>query len=645
MSEHIAGYLGRVADEYGRSAGTCFQVANGVLATAWHVLTNLGCDGVGAVAQVGALVGGPVGPATVAAFDAEHDLAVLRAELPLPATATLAASGEVPPHADIHVIGVSELLGVGGDPVTTAIGRWAGTGNRLEQTWLGRVESKSVLPGMSGAPVVHGTSVIGVVSQRYNSADGWERDSAWVATTEDLQRLLQDVEPVPLARRRLDGPVELTLSVQDAQVRLTGPGLDVPAPHAGPSAELTAALWQFTASRARLAAARGAPVAAASPGEAQSVYRAGALLGADFLPGPVRLALAEKLEAAVAAYQPVRLGVRVEGQLRELPWETLTLPGDPQPLALHPLVTLYRQHDGQAAVPPAGPLRILVAISAPLQGGGGVLDYERELRNIIVAAREARHSAAVVEVVQFATTKEIRQALAAGPQPHVLHLSGHGGPGVLEFEDDDGNARQLTADQFVYEAIPPGRMPPVVALAACHSDAQTATGDSSFARGLVEHGVGTVICTETAITDRYATEVFSQVYRVLATGEAAEVSSAVAQARRAFHQQLGTSDNPADRHLAELGEWGVLSVLAGREPDPAIGPADQPADPDAPAWLDRQVAHQAAEVPPSLLLSRDVGQFVGRRREQRQWPAQLLAPGTAGLVLHGIGGVGNPTSF
>jgi len=99
-------------------------------------------------------------------------------------------------------------------------------------------------------------------------------------------------------------------------------------------------------------------------------------------------------------------------------------------------------------------LRILIAISAPLSGGGQVLDYERELRNVHAAVRGARQRRAQVRVVHFATTTEINAELRREPV-HVLHLSGHGQPGLLELEDEDGNARHVTADQMVAEAIPP----------------------------------------------------------------------------------------------------------------------------------------------------------------------------------------------
>lgn len=46
---------------------------------------------------------------------------------------------------------------------------------------------------------------------------------------------------------------------------------------------------------------------------------------------------------------------------------------------------------------------------------------------------------------------------------------------------------------------------------------------------------------------------------------------------------------------------------------------------------------------PAGLLARQVGEFVGRRREQRRWPVELVNPSVARLMLHGIGGVGKTT--
>jgi len=71
-----------------------------------------------------------------------------------------------------------------------------------------------------------------VVSGRYNSTDGWLGHSVWVARTEHLRHLLDGVAEVAM-ERPVTGAVELVFEVTATEVRLTGPGLDVAAPHGG----------------------------------------------------------------------------------------------------------------------------------------------------------------------------------------------------------------------------------------------------------------------------------------------------------------------------------------------------------------------------------------------------------------------------
>ena len=495
--------------------------------------------------------------------------------------------------------------------------------------------------GMSGAPVLAGELVAGMVSARYNSIDGWGRDSVWVARTEDLVPLLAGLGDVEMTRRGWAGTVELVLSVGVTTVGLHGAGREVSGPHRGISSALAEALRGLRAGRARLTGLRTQDLADALPPAVQATPAAvGRLLAESFLPEVVAAALGEVVAGAQARWIPVRLGIEVHGTLQGqgLPWEALPVPGTQTPLALHPLLVVYRR---PPATRPAlvsslpGPLRIVIAISAPLSGGGAVLDYERELRNVLAAVRAARQDDARIQIVHFATTSEIRAALEAAPA-HVLHLSGHGAPGVIELEDDDGNARVLDAVQFAAEAIPPGRMPPVIALASCYGDAATASGDQSFAAALTGLGAAAVIGTETAVTDIYATRVFARVYGALADSGEPEIVAAVAQARRIVQQQLSDSGDRREQQLAQLGEWAVLTVLSAAGPMTVI-------DASAAGTSGAVAAVPAGPRLPAGLLARQTGEFVGRRRAQRRWPAELLAPGAAGLVLHGIGGVGKTT--
>ena len=108
---------------------------------------------------------------------------------------------------------------------------------------------------------------------------------------------------------------------------------------------------------------------------------------------------------------------------------------------------------------------MLVSISSPEVDAGAVLDYERELRNVLAAVRAARQGAAYVRVVEFASTSAIRAALAAEAF-HVLHVSAHGRRVSWCWRTTTRPPVRSTPDTFVAEAIPAGSWPPMVPLAA-----------------------------------------------------------------------------------------------------------------------------------------------------------------------------------
>lgn len=641
----VPGYLGRVLDGVGEPAGTCFQVEPGLLVTAWHVLVEVGAGDVGAVVGVDGLpaAGAPAVPAEVLRVDPVHDLAVLRREAPLPASVVgLSASDEVrlttPTVVTGHVL--LDDPGHAEEPqrYLDAPGTWAGGAMRADSIPLGRLTSSDVLRGMSGAPVrlVDGDAVVGVVSERYNSMDGWLTGAVWVARAENVAALLAGLSVVTVPVTPLTEAADLVLSVDATTVRLRGAGVDVSAPHAGVRQGLANAIYDVRRKRANAGTVRTLPstdttaVVVEPAAVPVSLRRAGELLAESFLPEPVADALGRVLRRADATSMPVLVGVDAP-EWAELPWEALPDPVTAQPLALHRLVTIYRKAAAPTPRPIPGPLRIVVAISAPTSGGGGVLDYERELRTVLAAVKGARVGDARVRIVPFATTAAIRQALDGG-NTHVLHISAHGGPGVLDLEKETGAARPVTAAQFLAEAVPPGAMPPVISLSACYT-AAAKEGAPSFAAELVAHGAAAVVATETSVTDRYATQVLARLYADLAQAARPDVVAALAQARRVVQDDLATSTDPRDRAVSGLDEWGVVTVLAGG-PTVLFDPAATP--PTAP------------EVQPATrsiggLIARDPGEFVGRRAEQRDLPTLLTGGPRPGVVLTGIGGIGKTT--
>ncbi|BCY07004.1 tetratricopeptide repeat protein [Actinoplanes sp. L3-i22] len=528
-----------------------------------------------------------------------------------------------------------------------AVGSIAGLSNPKSQTLEIRVDPPGEDPdpgvspweAMSGAAVWVAGCVVGVVSAHHRREGlGFltavridsclPRELLGLGTEPLVDALAEDGE-MPGRALVEASAVDLVLRIGgDGEVELSGGQVDVSGRQQGVSAGLADAANRLVRARAGLAGVRdidallGDPVGAAAG-------NVGRLLAADLLPDAVVAGLSREYERARARDLPVRLGIQVGGELARLPWETLWLPGAVSPLCLDSAVRLYRRVGAGVAAPTGGPLRIVVAISSPLSGGGGLLDYERELRNVLKAVRAARAHEAEVRIVHFATTQEIRAALMEWPA-HVLHLSGHGGPGVLELEDETGAARRVDVDVFVREAIPVGRMPPVVTLAACYTGTESgvSSGGGSFAAGLLAAGASVVIASQTAITDVYATRMFAKIYQNVAADPGADVIAAAAQARREVQREL---EQPTSAGQAiGLSEWAAVSVLAGAGWFPVIDP-DRP----GPAGL--------AAPATTGVLRRQPGEVVGRRWEQRRLPARLLSQSMSGIVLHGVGGVGKTT--
>ena len=459
---------------------------------------------------------------------------------------------------------------------------------------------------------------------------GGRPGTVWVARTEDLAALLVGVAEVTTEQAPLTGPVDLVLTVAGETVRLTGPGIDVCAAHGGVRPGLAEAINDVRRARAGTSLSVQTQAETQVPAGVRSLGRAGRLLGESFLPGPVAAELGKVLGSAERMDQPVRIGVEVTEALAGLPWEALPGPAG-QPLVMHPLVSMYRKAGTGAVRVMPGPLRIVVAIASPDAGGGPLLDYEQELRNVLDEVRSARQDAADVRVVTFATPAAIRDELDRRPA-HVLHVSGHGSPGKLDLENEDGTALPVTAEEFLQKAIPQGKMLPLITLSACYTDVAAAKGAASFAARLCQRGASAVIATETSVTDIYTTRLLARVYATLARARHPDAVAALAGARREVQTELETSADRLDKQLAGLAEWAAVTILSASGSVPVL-------DPDTTAAY----ASQPSQPPLMGLPGRPDWYFVGRRAEQRSWPRELTASPLAGIVIYGIGGTGKTT--
>ena len=666
------GFIGQVLDDDDATVGTCWLVAPGWVLTAAHVVQAAGADVVAASVAAervfsaaadraderavmlrlrrGLKKTGPVIEGRVRRADTVIDLALVEidAESWDSAPAGLADSEDVKPEEVVVVTGAAELADAREDAALIAsstTGRWDGWGLYEDSVRLAKIKASGVLRNMSGAPVIRDkdSTVVGLVTGRYNSADGWGRDTVWVVGGRAIEQFCRPVvgsllplPPVPTqAVHVVLRPTRKTVSLVCRKL-----GISEVEPCRGARSRLFPASERLRLARRGLVEARrsGAQAPGGQVGESTPLLDAleeiGSLMGEMFLPGAVGEALTRILAKARSQTIPVEFAVDLTEcpeELRGLPWEGLRHPGFDGPLALRPLVVFYRL--AVASPTPRrveGPLRIVVAIAAPLDGEPK-LDYESELRNIVASVREARAEGAEVRIVTFATTSEINKALGAG-DVHVLHISCHGSAGRLILEDENGSARPVTARTLIEEAIPPGKMPPVICLSACDTNVTDRPNNlPAVADELVSSGAPAVIGTETSVSDRYATLVFARVYAELAKTTEPDPATALAAARRQVLRACENSERSRDRGEQVLSGWSVVTIQAASSRETLFDlTTARPSRNDS-----SPVVSEVGDLP-----ALSPGSFVGRRREQLEIPRFLADENRGGVVLHGIGGIG-----
>ncbi|MCK9877171.1 TIR domain-containing protein [Frankia sp. Ag45/Mut15] len=412
------------------------------------------------------------------------------------------------------------------------------------------------------------------------------------------------IRPPPGQAFVAEGPRNATLRFRGTAVTLTAPdGETVTGTAAGLDWSAQQVLWRMQRARARRPGGEAAPLRAAATATAtaeplaQALRAAGRMLGERLLPHEIATRLATEVGAAVRAGVSLRLALdlaedptdatpetsaetpeasaeaaALASEYAELPWETLTLPGEDRPLVLHPSVELHRTVSGlgpTSAMGIPGPLRILAVIASPERGGGELLDHEAELARILDAVEPARRQGrgrAYVRILNWGSREAIHAALKQ-ERFHILHISCHARPGELILETATGEADPVDASTFATKILIRDRGVPLVVLAGC-STALAARGTPSpagegegegagegeaqlpaLARGLLAHGVPAVRAMTTSVSDLYATELTSRLYAELAGREVVDPLAALSDARRAVEAQR-----------AALAEWATPTL-------------------------------------------------------------------------------------
>jgi hypothetical protein len=330
--------------------------------------------------------------------------------------------------------------------------------------------------------------------------------------------------------------------------------------------------------------------------------------------------------------------------LLALPWELLCHDG--RFLVRDRVIDLVRSDEqsvgpGGLIAPSARPFSLVVNVSAP-EGSG--LNYEAESYRITRAL--AGHCKATP--TELGTLADLAETVAQ-QQPTGIHFSGHGSPGRLLFEDDEGNEAPVRVNELTarLKATPDGLLPPFFYLANCHGNDPALLeagkpGVESLAAHLHRQGVAQVVAYNGPIRDDLSTEAEVAVYAAIAAGQTTRF--AVEQAREVLtrpmesahsvmRQEPGTPAQAArDTHSFA---WSQL-VLYHRGPD---HPLSQPVPPNERRADDHVVNRTFLDVGERRILDKG---FIGRRGELHRL-RRKVREGQRVFVLQGLGGLGKST--
>lgn len=440
-------------------------------------------------------------------------------------------------------------------------------------------------------------------------------------------------------------PIRRTLVIGSDEVRFLGGENEARQKVRGLDHSLDTYIWKLRRARER-----------SSPKLNQTLLETGMALSECFLVGAIAEALADAVADAEVRGVPLELGVRVEdSNLAAIPWETLRLPDSDETwglaLSLHPNVHFYRsvkpRRDQVVHIKIPGPLRILVAIGSPEAQNrrGELLDYEAELERILDAVDAARRKAeAHVRILHWGTVNAIYQALEE-ERYHVLYISCHAAPGVLILEDENGR-KDLVDSKRLVEHLPVGRRPPLVVLAGCATalgreagalpQANPRAGDylPGLAEALLARGVPCVLAMQARVGDVYARRLGAMLFGSLATFEQKEPLRALTSARQTLERKRCEEPDKRDR-----AEWATPALYL---PELAPGERTSPVLVSDAYGPKEELKEVSEAIFPDGVVHRRKG-FVGRRREERLARKALLDHHRAGVLFHGLGGVGKST--
>ncbi|MCP4214535.1 MAG: CHAT domain-containing protein, partial [bacterium] len=303
----------------------------------------------------------------------------------------------------------------------------------------------------------------------------------------------------------------------------------------------------------------------------EAAIRLGQWLATLLLPPPVLKLLLSSINAVKSKEKGLRIRLRPEGLLGNIPWEyTLLNRGGGEAvssdfLALMPDISIVRQ---QAATLPVGEVkagdtaRMVVASANPADYKQLNLDEEdASLRTLL-----SNNKRIEATFIMNATPETLAEALE---NVHLFHFSGHGefevldpddwggvsGKGLIVLEDGNNKSVAVSAEQLAIQLRHAGVR--VAVLNACKSGRRDDYNVwSSVSAALLKAEVGAVVGMQSPVSDKSALAFNSAFYMTLISGRS--IDEAVAKGRLA-----ASGKNPCD--------WAV-PVLYLRNSDGVIFP-------------------------------------------------------------------------
>ena len=337
--------------------------------------------------------------------------------------------------------------------------------------------------------------------------------------------------------------------------------------------------------------------------------------------------------------------------LLSLPWELLF--HDSRFLVRDGVIDVVRSTTGTVQFetqlkPPSEPFTVVTHISAP---EGSALSYEAESFRITHALTD--------HCSQTATelgTLDDPVATVTRAKPRGIHFSGHGSPGALVFEDDEGFEDKVAIERVVtaLRLQGDGALPPFFFLASCHGNtpakpAEGKSGSASSAAQLHREGVTEVVGYYGPIGDELSTRAEESLYAAIAAGKPTRL--AVANARLALQRTIegDAGHRPADLRAPAPSRGHEAADLTGAAPFAwaqlvfyrrgAEHPLGTPASQEKLRQQEAALKRTYRDVADRSFLSTG---FIGRRRELHELRRRRKR-GDRVFVLQGLGGLGKTT--